>query len=115
MRQAGVAAAAGLYALEHHVVRLREDHARASRLAEGVRSAGIAVRNSVETNCVQFDIAHLSATAEEVLRRLESRGVLLSGTSYPSVIRAVSHLDVSDTDVERSIDVIASTLHAGDK
>ncbi len=61
MRQAGIVAAAGVYALDHHVERLADDHARAKRLALGLAEAGLAVDpDGVETNFVQIDVAPLS-------------------------------------------------------
>ena len=61
MRQAGIVAAAGVYALDHHVERLAEDHARARRLARGLADAGLAVDpDRVETNFVQLDVAPLA-------------------------------------------------------
>src|ERR687884_1718808 len=68
MRQAGIVAAAGVYALEHHVERLAEDHARARRLAEGLTAAGIAIDlDAVETNFIQIDVGPLGLTKAEAL------------------------------------------------
>src|SRR5206468_2350298 len=76
MRQAGIVAAAGLYALEHHVERLAEDHDRARRLAQGLEAAGVPVDlEQVETNFVQIDLAPLAPSPDEALARLRERGV----------------------------------------
>ena len=76
MRQAGIVAAAGVYALEHNVKRLADDHARARRLAEGCTSAGVPVDlEQVETNFVQVDVAPLGLGAAEAIARLEGGGV----------------------------------------
>src|SRR5919202_6039626 len=103
MRQAGIVAAAAVYALDHHVERLADDHARARRLAEGLAAAGMPVElERVETNFVQLDVGALGLTSLEALARLAERGVGLSMTAHDDVLRAVTHLDVTDEDVERS-------------
>ena len=104
MRQSGVLAAAALYALDHHVDRLADDHARARRLAEGLADAGVLVElDAVETNFVSI------AETEGALERLREQGVLLSDlrTGY---LRAVTHLEVGDEDVERAIEGIPAAL-----
>ncbi len=101
MRQVGILAAAGLYALEHHVERLAEDHANAARLGsllEGVE--GLTVQ-PVQTNMVWLDVN--DTVAPGFVQRLASRGVLASGVSR---VRFVTHLDVSREDVERAAVVI---------
>ena len=113
MRQAGIVAAAGLYALEHNVERLREDHARARRLAEGLYEAGLPVDlEQVETNFVQLDLAAVGLERREALERLRRQGVGLSTTVHPTVLRAVTHLDVGDEDVERALAAIPRALGA---
>ncbi|MFN2628503.1 MAG: low specificity L-threonine aldolase [Gaiellaceae bacterium] len=113
MRQAGIVAAAGLYALDHHVERIVEDHARARRLAEGLAGAGIPVDlDQVETNFVQVDVGPLGLTKAGALDRLKEAGVGLSGTIHPTVLRAVTHLDVSDEDVDRALELIPGALRA---
>ncbi|TML67877.1 MAG: low specificity L-threonine aldolase, partial [Actinobacteria bacterium] len=95
MRQAGIVAAAGLYALEHHVERLADDHLRARRLAEGLVEAGLPVDlEQVETNFVQIDVAPLELARAEALGRLREAGVGLSATIHPTVLRAVVHLGI---------------------
>jgi threonine aldolase len=104
MRQAGIVAAAGLYALEHHIDRLAEDHANARRLAEGLAEAGLPVDlDQVETNFVQLDAARLGHTADEAVARLRAEGVLLSFAARKNVLRALTHLDISADDVEEAI------------
>jgi threonine aldolase len=112
LRQAGVVAAAMLYALDHHVERLADDHARARRLAEGLAAAGLEIDlAAVETNFVGIDLAPHGLTEPEAERRLEKRGVLL-GHLRPGVLRAATHLDVSDEDVERAIELVPYALTA---
>jgi threonine aldolase len=111
MRQAGIVAAAGVHALDHHVERLADDHARARRLGEGLARAGLPVDlDQVETNFVQLDLGPLGLARNEALDRMRGAGVLLSTTVHPTVVRAVTHLDVSDEDVERAIELVPRAL-----
>ena len=111
MRQAGIVAAAGIYALDHNVTRLAQDHARARRLAEALYGAGIPVDLAqVETNFVQVDVGPLGLTREEAIARLKGEGVLLSTTVWPTKLRAVTHLDIGDDDIEAAIDAIPRAL-----
>jgi threonine aldolase len=111
MRQAGIVAAAGVYALEHNVERLADDHARARRLALALNAAGVHVDlEQVETNFVQVDVAPLGMTREEAMQRMKAEGVLLSTTVWPTKLRAVTHLDVGDDDIDAAIDAIPRAL-----
>jgi threonine aldolase len=111
MRQAGIVAAAGIYALDHHVERLAEDHANARRLGEGLADAGLPVQTDrIETNFVQVDVGSIGLDPEEALARMRAEGVLLSFATRPGVLRAVTHLDVSAEDVESAIPAIARAV-----
>ena len=111
MRQAGIVAAAGLYALDHHVERLAEDNARARRLAEGLAAAGVPVDpEQVESNFVQIDAARAGLTRAGALALMQDGGVALSGTIHPTVMRAVTHLEISDDDIDVAIDVVGEVL-----
>ena len=111
MRQAGIVAASGVYALDNHVERLADDHARAKRLAVGLAEAGLAVDpDRVETNFVQIDVAPL--TKDEAMARLAEQGVGLSATIHPTLLRAVTHLDVTDEDIDAALDAIPRALGA---
>jgi threonine aldolase len=113
MRQAGIVAAAGVYALEHNIDRLADDHERARRLAEGLVAAGVPVDlEQVETNFVQVDLAPLGLSPQEALERLREHGVGLSMTPYPTRLRAVTHLDVVDDHIARAIELIPRALGA---
>ena len=108
MRQAGIVAAAALYALDHHVERIADDHARARRLAEGLIEAGVRVDlDQVETNFVQIDVGADRAGAVDAMKR---EGVLVSTTVHPTIVRAVTHLDISDDDVDAAIEAIPRAL-----
>ena len=114
MRQAGIVAAAGLYALDHNVERLADDHARARRLAEGLSAAGIPLDLAkVESNFVQIDVGSLGLARADALARMREHDVGLSATIHPAVIRAVTHLDISDEDVEAAIERIPPALGLG--
>lgn len=105
MRQAGILAAAGLYALEHHRPRLADDHAKARAFAEGVDACtGFAVDvSTVETNIVLFDVKH--GPAQPVVEQLADEGVLLTPFG-PETIRATFHRDVSMQEVETAVETI---------
>jgi threonine aldolase len=105
MRQAGIIAAAGIYALEHHVSRMAEDHERARTLADGLSCLpGIDIDlEGVETNIVIFDIRKSDISGDEFNRRtLEDAGVRFSVLG-PTLVRAVTHLDVPPDGIERAL------------
>jgi threonine aldolase len=111
MRQAGIVAAAGVYALDHHVERLAGDHTRARVLGERLAAAGLPVDlEQVETNFVQIDLAPLGLDRAEALMRLRDAGVGLSATIHATVVRAVTHLGITDEDVERASELIPQAL-----
>jgi len=111
MRQAGIVAAAGLYALEHHVERLADDHARARRLGQGLHEAGLSVDlEQVETNFVQIDLAPLGLARSDALVILREAGVGLSATIHPTVMRAVTHLGIEDEDIDRALTLVPEAL-----
>ncbi len=101
MRQSGVLAAAGLYALEHNLERLPEDHANAKRLAEGLSEMpNVSLDVSrVQSNLVFFTVYGMSGN--EARERIEAHGVRFSG-SY-GMLRAVTHLDVSASDIDTAL------------
>jgi threonine aldolase len=107
MRQAGILAAAGIYALEHNVERLAEDHLNAKRLAKGIAEIdGLDIDvNAVETNILFFHVRKPGLTVPMLLDRMKAEGVFMGGTG-PNTIRAVSHLDVSKDGIDRAIEVL---------
>jgi threonine aldolase len=109
MRQAGVLAAAALYALDNHVARLADDHANARRLAEGLAAMpGVEIDlERVETNIVVFDVPDAFA----LCGALYERGVQV-GPVGPRRLRAVTHLDVNADDVDRALAVFNQLLAA---
>jgi threonine aldolase len=101
MRQAGLIAAAGVYALEHHVERLADDHANARHFAELIAEIpGVSVDlDSVQTNMIYFDTSGSGLSAPQVNQRLLARGVRI-GDIDDAVMRAVTHIDVDRAGVE---------------
>ena len=113
MRQAGIIAAGGVFALRHNVKRLAEDHANARRLAEGLAALpGVKLDPAtVETNLVFFDLTG-ALDAPTVVERLLARGIRMGAMSARS-IRAVTHLDVSAAQVEQTLDAARAVLGGG--
>jgi threonine aldolase len=105
MRQAGVLAGAGIFALEHHVARLADDHARARRLAEALAALpGLSVDlPAVQTNMVYVDVAGTGRSAAQFVEGLANLGVLVTAAGA-ATLRAVTHLDVDDAGIERALD-----------
>jgi threonine aldolase len=107
MRQAGILAAACLHALDHHVERLADDHARARALAAGLRAVpGVTVAEP-DTNIVIAELSDPALDPVAVLGALEARGVRMVGFGARR-IRAICHLDVDDAGVARAIEVFAA-------
>jgi threonine aldolase len=111
MRQAGIIAAGGLHALDHHVDRLAEDHARARRLADGLAGLpGVELdAATVETNILVFAVPDAPAFCD-VLAREDVLVIPLDARR----VRAVTHLDVDDAGIERALEAAASALGAGE-
>lgn len=111
MRQAGILAAAGIYALEHNIQRLAEDHAHARMLADALADLGkINIKpDHVETNIVICDIAKMPYSPQQAVELLKQEGVLLVQFGK-TLLRAVTHLDVSRKDIEKAIGVLRKVL-----
>jgi threonine aldolase len=111
MRQAGIIAAGGLYALDHHVDRLAEDHARARRLADGLAGLpGVELdAATVETNILVFAVPDAPAFCD-VLAREDVLVIPLDARR----VRAVTHLDVDEAGIERALEAAAAALGAGE-
>jgi threonine aldolase len=108
MRQAGVIAAAALYALEHHVDRLALDHANANRLGQAagdIRGLDL-LGDAVDTNIVIFRVDPSLGTAAEFCEKLKAAGLLMLAIGARQV-RAVTHLDVDEADTARACEILA--------
>lgn len=113
MRQAGILAAAGIYALDHNRDRLKEDHEKAAYLArELCRAPGLTIDlDSVQTNIIIISVEKSGQAPEKILAALREKGVLLTMGNYMG-IRAVTHLDVSMDQVKKAASIILQTLNA---
>jgi threonine aldolase len=111
MRQVGIIAAAGLYALDHHIDRLKEDHQNAKRLAFGLQEIkGISIDpEEVETNILIFDVAGTGMTPLQVRDAIKKEGVLIHAVGKTQ-IRLVTHLDVSSENVEVALKAFKKVL-----
>jgi threonine aldolase len=113
LRQSGILAAAGLYALDHHLDRLVEDHANARRFAAGIAECpGVHLMNEkIETNIVFIDVGgwceHTGKTAADLAARCQLNGTRI-GAMGPALMRAVTHLDVTAADVPIAIKAFAT-------
>ncbi len=104
MRQAGILAAAGIYALDHHFDRLKEDHDNAKRLALGLKEIkGISINpDEVETNILIFGVSQTGMTSVEVRDAMKKEGVLMNALGSEQ-IRLVTHLDVTRGDIDKAL------------
>lgn len=111
MRQAGILAAAGIYALERHVARLKTDHDHAKKLArqlQHIPAIQIAPQH-VETNIVMFDIINEHRAPAELVAALKEHGVLINAVGGQSY-RAVTHLHITDKQIDEAVTVFAKVL-----
>jgi threonine aldolase len=116
MRQAGIIAAAGIYAFEHNVERLADDHENAKVLAEGIGNVpGVEVlQTPVETNIVIFSVANTGMTATDFVNVMKSEhGVAMSPYIDPQTVRAVTHMDVTREDCLKAIAAVHATATNG--
>jgi threonine aldolase len=109
MRQVGILAAAGDYALTHHIGRLADDHLKARRLAAALAPYGIVDAGRVVTNIVPLDFTKSTVDAPTLGAAARERGVLVSVLG-PRVGRLVTHLDVDDAGIDRAIEVLTNLL-----
>lgn len=111
LRQSGMVTSACLYALDHHVARLKDDHENARRLHAGLREIpGVTVQNAVcETNLVFFDVGGSKLSAPDVTKALLERGVRI-GAQNATRMRAVTHLDVDQTGIDLTLAALRDIL-----
>ena len=109
MRQSGVLAAAGLYALEHNLPRLNEDHQRAREFAQLLTRCPAVRVEMPESNIVMIDLVRASDTADTVIPRLWAAGLRVErfGTRR---MRAVTHLDVADAAIAQAAAIVHTVL-----
>ncbi len=111
MRQAGILAAAGIYALEHHVGRLKDDHENAKRLSKKLQQIAVLSVNPqhVDSNIVMFDVVGSRLSPAAIVAALKQEGVLINAVGG-STFRAVTHLDVSTKQIDIAAEVFARVL-----
>jgi threonine aldolase len=109
MRQVGIFAAAGIYALDHHMERLVEDHDNAARIARRLAGSSRVRLGAVQTNIIVFSISEDAPDGPTIVARARERGVL-SIAFGPRTIRLVTHLDVSRTQCERAAEVLLDII-----
>ena len=111
MRQAGILAAAGIYALEHNIARLAEDHAHANRLAQILHKIPSVSLNPahVETNIIVFEVTDNRRSPAEIVATLRQDGVLIN-TIGGRRFRAVTHLDITSEGIEQAGRVFTAAL-----
>ena len=111
MRQVGIFAAAGLYALDHHLARLAEDHANARLIAQRLAASKRAVLtpDAVQTNILVFEVTAEAPDAATIVNRARERGVLIFAFG-PRKIRAVTHLDVTRAQCEQAAEILAAVV-----
>lgn len=109
MRQAGLLAAAGVYALRNHFSRLAEDHRRARRFAAGAGQLPGILAATPDTNIVMLDLVDQRLDPAEIVSALAERGILVTRFG-PRRLRAVTHLDVDDAGIERALGALQATL-----
>ena len=117
MRQTGILSAAGLYALEHNIERLADDHANARLLADGLSEIeGINVDpDTVETNMVYFDLSKTGLTGPEFADGLRERGILTNAARRARLVRLVTHLDINREDILEAVKAIGEVVGDGQK
>jgi len=116
MRQSGFLAAAGIYALDHHVERLAEDHENARALAEGLAALpGVQLAtDEIQTNIVFFDVSGTGRSPADIVAELKAKGVGFGGGGLfgPSTMRAVTHIGVSRADIDTALSAMRDVLRA---
>ena len=114
MRQAGIVAAAGIHALDHHVEDLARDHANAKAFARTIAAApGIEIdADGIETNLIYFRVTHPALDADALSARLEERGVII-GAMGDRLMRAVMHRDLSEEDAHDAAQIVSEIMNAG--
>jgi threonine aldolase len=108
-RQAGVLAAAGIYALGHHVERLADDHANAQTIADLIAETGVVDPAAVETNIVLLNLSVTALSPFEMVEAARSEGVLIAAVG-PQVVRLITHLDVTAGDCRKAGEILARIL-----
>jgi len=113
MRQIGILAAAGHFALDHNINRLAEDHARAKKIAVAIASVDSSLIDpaTVETNIVGLDLAKFAFSAADFAAACKEKGLWISALG-PKYARLVTHLDFDNAQTDEAIEILKSCLKA---
>jgi len=111
MRQVGLLAAAGHFALDNNIDRLTEDHRRARSIAEAIGNSALIDPATVQTNIVGIDLSSTSLSAAELAARCKEKGLWISALG-PKYARLVTHLDFDDNQLTEAIEILKSALVA---
>jgi threonine aldolase len=111
MRQIGIIAAAGIYAIDNNLELLALDHMRAKIIAEVIENVSTSLVNSkfIETNIVGVDLSEFDISAKELSEQLSEEGILTSALG-PKYLRLVTHFDITELDMEKVIEVLSRIL-----
>jgi threonine aldolase len=109
MRQVGLLAAAGHFALDHNIERLSEDHRRAKAIAQGVGNTALVDPQLVDTNIIGIDLSSLPLSAADLATRCKEKGLWISALG-PKYARLVTHLDFDDAQLSDAIEILKSAL-----
>ena len=109
MRQVGLLAAAGHFALDNNIDRLSEDHRRAKAIAQAVGNAALVDPQLVDTNIIGIDLSSLSLSAADLATRCKEKGLWISALG-PKYARLVTHLDFDDAQLSDAIEILKSAL-----
>jgi threonine aldolase len=113
MRQSGILAAAGIYALDHHVERMAVDHKNAQKLAWEISKLDGFLCNEPQTNIVLVDVDDKVINMDKLVNRLMEVNINLSGSYNSKGIRLVTHLDINEEDVDRVVNEIRRLVEWG--
>ena len=109
MRQVGIIAAAGHYALENNIARIADDHRRAEVLAERLSRVAPGAISPVDTNIILIDLTNSNTDGQAFAAAAKERSIWVSALS-PKIVRLITHLDINDADVDRASEVISTLL-----
>ena len=109
MRQVGIIAAAGHYALENNIARIADDHRRAEVLAERLSRVAPGAISPVDTNIILIDLTNSNTDSQAFAAAAKERSIWVSALG-PKIVRLITHLDINDADVDRASEVLSTLL-----
>ena len=109
MRQVGIIAAAGHYALEHNIERIADDHRRAATLADRLSKVAPGALSPVDTNIILLDLTNSNTDGQSFVAAAKERSIWVSALG-PKLVRLITHLDVNDADIDRASEVLSALL-----